>query len=78
MVSHVALRITNVEMQEINNLNSEICTVNNLSYHDDIIEKEQGINDYIVTVSPADLQKVKDTLRVILKVVESERVAIET
>ena len=78
LVSHVDLRINNVNLDEVNSLNTLIGAIHNPEIHDDFINTSQGKSDYIVTVSPADLTRLKDALREILKIVRAERIDIET
>ncbi|MFQ5603138.1 MAG: hypothetical protein ACE5HS_07705 [bacterium] len=78
MVNRVDLRINNVNLNEITELNSLISTLHNPSYQDDVVHSSDGHDAYVVTVTPANLQRIKDALRIILRIVNAERIAIET
>ena len=77
MVSHIDLRINDVNPIEISNLSTLIDALKSPQYHENVIPSRPGRNDFVVTVKPAGLQEIKEALRLILRIVEAERVEIE-
>lgn len=76
MVKHVDLRVNNIDNNEMQQLNSLLETLKNKHFRDHIV-RNGIVNDYIVTITPGRLQEIKDALRLLLQIVQPERIAIE-
>jgi len=77
-VEHVDLRIDDVNTNEIKELSTLIYALKNSQYKDNVVKNGTGKQDFVVTVKPAQLEEIKQALHVILGIVKSERIAIDT
>jgi hypothetical protein len=77
MVNRVTVIVNQVNPLEINRLNAEIESLRYEHYQEDIVN--QLIDDeFVVSLSPATLPEIKETLRALLKIVNPDRILIET
>ncbi|MFQ5637168.1 MAG: hypothetical protein ACE5IR_04150 [bacterium] len=78
MVTQVDLRIDNVDTVEISQLKSSMHKLKQARLRERIIKTPHGFTQFILTVKPASVQQIKKVLRVVLRIVTPERIAIET
>ena len=78
LVEHVVLRIDDVNTNEIEELSTLIYALKSSQYNDNVVKNGTGKQDFVVTVKPAQLDKIKQALHVILRIVKAERIAIDT
>ncbi|RMF65003.1 MAG: hypothetical protein D6743_08515 [Calditrichaeota bacterium] len=77
LVNQVQLRISDVDVNEINSLSASIEALRNPRYQDSVVHRGSGEHEFVVTVKPATLQSLKDALWMVLHIVQPERIAIE-
>lgn len=77
-VEHVDLRIDDVSTNEIHELSTLIYALKSSQYNDNVVKNGDGKQDFVVTVKPARLDEIKQALHVILRIVNAERIAIDT
>lgn len=78
VVEHVDLRIDDVNTNEIEELSTLIYALKSSQYEDTVVKNEDGKQDFVITVKPAQLDEIKQALHVILRIVKAERIAIDT
>ncbi|NIR49935.1 hypothetical protein GWO43_15615 [candidate division KSB1 bacterium] len=78
VIDRVDVRINNVDIVEISQLTTGVYDLKSPQFREEIVKTHQGMNDFVLTVSPASLHQVKTALQVVLKIVTADRVAIET
>lgn len=77
MVNRVDVIVNRVNPDEISLLTAEIDSLRCDRYQEDIVNRL--VNDeFVVSLSPASLPEIKDTLWALLKIVKPDRIAIQT
>jgi hypothetical protein len=77
MVNRVDLIVNQVNLNELSQLTAEIKNLRSDYYQEDIVNRV--INDeFVVSLSPASLPEIKDALWALLKIVNPDRIAIQT
>ncbi len=73
----VDVRVVNVDPGEIDNLNALLDAMGSADeYAENVTDAGPGQN-YVVTVKTGELRELKDALRLVLQVVQPDRVEIE-
>ena len=78
MINRINLRVNGVNTNELSELHSLIGQLNNKSHCDEIVSTPKGMRDFVITLKPATIGDIKDTLHAMLQIVSHERIAIET
>lgn len=78
MVDRVDLRVHNVDVVELSQLTTSVDKLENLRFEENVVQTNEGDQEFILTVKPATVQQIKDALRVMLRVVTPERIYIDT
>ncbi|MCG8606260.1 hypothetical protein MJD09_14905 [bacterium] len=78
MINRIDLRVNGVTKTEISQLNSLVNDLPADGYQNDLVNTQKGDRDFILTLQPVSLPDLKNILHNILRVVNSERIAIET
>ena len=77
MVNRVDVIVNQVNSNEISRLTEEIENLRCDRYQEDIVNRLID-DEFVVSLSPATLPEIKNTLWAILKIVSPERIAIQT
>ncbi len=78
VVDRVDLRVHNVDVVELSQLTTSVDKLENLRFEENVVQTNEGDQEFILTVKPATVQQIKDALRVMLRVVTPERIYIDT
>ncbi len=77
MVNRVDLVVNQVNSNELSRLTEEIDTLRFNGYQEEIANSQVS-DEFVVTLRAASLPDIKDTLWAMLKIVDPERIDIET
>lgn len=77
MINRIDLRVNGVSTNEINKLRSLVTALADTGFRNGLEPSGKG-QDFVLTMQPASLPDIKKILHDMLRVVPSERIAIET
>ena len=77
MDCHVDVKISSVDEDEINLLNTVMSTIPGIPL-ERYISRDRWHKEYVVSIEQATLKELKKVLHVVMPVVKSERIEIET
>ena len=77
MINRIDLRVNGVSTNEINKLRSLVTALADTGFRNGLEPAGKG-QDFVLTMQPASLPDIKKILHDMLRVVPSERIAIET
>ena len=76
MVNRVDVRVNDVNEKEKEQLSELINDLQKENFQNKL-QKNDGRQEYVVTVTPAQSHELKEALRVVLKIVTADRIAID-
>ncbi len=74
----VDVRVSDVDRSEIDYLTNVVGEINSKSFQESLINSDEGGTDFVVTIKKCELDELKEALRIILQVVNPERIEIDT